>query len=169
MLASGFATAMIQVLFQSTYNHKCPCDVQGAVYAAGPPHTYRSEGQERGGLAGTGPGLLSLSGDYWAFELLGWWEGGKGEVGACLLFPQGWPNVTIQDFFLNILLKKKKKKMPGLQFCLYGLSHEISFYLKSKTPAQRVRKLANLLRMAVWHRLSLNCLCNSQHYQENVF
>lgn len=110
MLASGFATAMIQVLFQSTYNHKCPCDVQGAVYAAGPPHTYRSEGQERGGLAGTGPGLLSLSGDYWAFELLGWWEGGKGEVGACLLFPQGWPNVTIQDFFLNILLKKKKKK-----------------------------------------------------------
>lgn len=54
--------------------------------------------------------------------------------------------LSFRTFFL---LKKKKKKKPGLQFCFYGLSHEISFYFKSKTPAQRVRKLANLLRMAV--------------------
>ena len=41
------------------------------------------------------------------------------------------------------------EKSSSSQFCLYGLSHESSFYFKSKTLAQRVRKLANLLRMAI--------------------
>lgn len=85
---------------------------------------------------------------YLVFEWLGQ-KGWRGRLGLVCFFSRVGQMSSLRISFPNILLALKKKKMPELQLCLYGLSHEISFYFKSKTLAQRVRKLANLWRMAI--------------------
>ena len=103
----------------------------------GPPHTNRSMSPK--------PALQVWG--YLVFEWLGQ-KGWRGRLGLVCFFSRVGQMSSLRISFPNILLALKKK-MPKLQFCLYGLSHEISFYFKSKTLAQRVRKLANLLRMAI--------------------
>jgi hypothetical protein len=118
---------MIHVPFHYTYKNELLCAVLGTCAQLLPPGTRLAEtGQEPGAGAG--------------------W-GGRGLFGFS---PEVDQMYSFRSSVLNILpcFKKKKNAWTAI-FCLYGLSQESSFYFKSKTPAQRVRKLAILLRLAV--------------------